>query len=260
METEHATPRQGRADQAASPQPGELSPLITGAPSGIAKTQLALQRTVGNREVTVLVQRLREQIALQRRSRTPGTAARPWQVEMHFSVDNTPRMMHPHHLFQAATQLGRAGDEAGRTDVQAEYVPEIDANGRVIRVTITVPVTVTLPEWPEASNLPPAARVEWERFLRALTDHEQGHVARIRQHLEHFGATPLHVSAEVAEQRRQANLQAMHQATQEYDAQADHGRNNAAIIETNVDGATVDVGVVHAGAAPNRPDAGAVPR
>ncbi len=260
METEHATPRQGHAEQVPSLEVGDLSRLTTGAPSGIAKTLLALQRTIGNREVTALVQRLKRQTAVQRQPRRNRAPARPPQVEMHFTVDNTPRAMHPHHLFQAAMLLGRAGEEAGSTDMQPTHEVELDANGRVIRVVITVPVTVTLPAWPEASNLPLAARAEWERFLGALTAHEQGHVEIIRRRLEHFGASMLHVSADVAEQRWQDNLQTLHDANAQYDAETNHGRNNGTVIDSTVNGATTDVGTAHAAAPPPSPDAGAAPR
>ncbi len=246
METEHSSLQPSRTEEATSPETNVAPRPMIASGHGLAKTLLALQRTVGNREVTALIQRLQQQTVLQRQ---PHRGAAPQLVVMHFTLDQSlRRQIHPHHLFQAATQLGMHSAEPGLTNVLPEYTTELDAQGRVIRVTMTVPVTVTLPEWPEASGLPSAAHAEWERFIRALTTHEDGHVAIIRRRLEHFGATLLHVTPDVAEQRWQANLAAMQQESDEYDAQTDHGRNNGTIIDTNVAGATVDVTAAPAGA------------
>ena len=47
---------------------------------------------------------------------------------------------------------------------------------RVVSATVTLNVTITLPEWTPPSGATRALRDRWDRFLGALTAHEQGHV------------------------------------------------------------------------------------
>ena len=171
-------------------------------------------------------------------------------------MTNTPRVIHPRSLRHASVQMSMRSREAGETHVPATYEAEAAPNGRIVRVTVTVPVTVTLPEWPESSRLPPAARAEWNRFLRALDAHEQGHVRIARRYFTRIGQRMVGLTLAQAEERWQANLQAWREADREFDAQTDHGRNTGTIIDENVQGATTDVTATAPAAGTGQPAAG----
>jgi predicted secreted Zn-dependent protease len=67
---------------------------------------------------------------------------------------------------------------------RAEFAFALDydhANGRLTRIDLTVRLTIDMPEWPNSSRRPQAEQDEWDRFLRALRVHEDGHIAIFRR-------------------------------------------------------------------------------
>jgi predicted secreted Zn-dependent protease len=55
------------------------------------------------------------------------------------------------------------------------------ANAACAPVDVTAGVTVTFPRWTPPPDAPRASLGNWQRYVRALTVHEQGHVDRIRE-------------------------------------------------------------------------------
>lgn len=88
------------------------------------------------------------------------------------------------HRFREATlaQLVAAAeelDEMGHADFR--YALNFGhANGQLTRVDLTMRLTIDMPTWTQAVRRPQAERDEWERFLRALRVHEDGHIAICR--------------------------------------------------------------------------------
>jgi Bacterial protein of unknown function (DUF922) len=190
---------------------------------------LALQQAIGNQRVARLIQRQRR-------------PARRGAVDVQVTVSNAQHVMHPHSLRHAAVLVGLHSSEPGSVEASPDLTTEGDQHDHVTRVTISVPVTVTLPEWPEAERLPATARAEWQRFMRALDAHEQGHLRLVRQFFDQrFGRTLLHLTTDQATARFDARIEAWRQANENYDAQTHHGLNTGTEINEDVAGANFDV-------------------
>ncbi len=126
------------------------------------------------------------------------------------------------------------GDEAGSLEFDFSVATQGDPATSAV---LTVSQTMTLPVWAERDKASGSAKSSWDRFLGALTQHENGHVAIDRQmfanaHQRFVGNT----SAQVAQ--TSSTLRAEVQARQDaYDTQTDHGRNGTppTILDTGPD-------------------------
>jgi predicted secreted Zn-dependent protease len=132
-----------------------------------------------------------------------------------------------------AARLIAEMDEAGR----AEWWPHLDYDteaGVLSAVTVTVPTRITMPRWPEYTSAAQACREEWDRFWVALDHHEQGHIALVRQHLDGLHRRLRGLPESEAAQAWEDALGALNQASESYDAQTDHGRNQGTVIDASV--------------------------
>src|SRR5262249_4310361 len=96
--------------------------------------------------------------------------------------------------------------------------------------TVDVQITVTMPHWAGASSAPPEEQAEWERFLGALRQHEQGHVDLVHTYLNNADTLIQGVDETTAAQQGQANHPALHTASDQYDAGNNHGENEGTVI------------------------------
>ena len=67
---------------------------------------------------------------------------------------------------------------------EARFEFELDydhAGGRLTRVDLTMWLTINMPEWSNVSRRRQAEQDEWNRFLRALRVHEDGHIEIFRR-------------------------------------------------------------------------------
>jgi len=97
-------------------------------------------------------------------------------------------------------------------------------DNRITTVDLTMRLTIGMPEWPNAANRPDAERNEWNRFLRALRVHEDGHIAIFRReapatYQKLLAATPGTINRELRSER--ARIQGL---SDDYDTRTDHGR------------------------------------
>jgi hypothetical protein len=95
-----------------------------------------------------------------------------------------------------------------------------------------------MPHWVEANNATPGEREEWERFLGALRTHEQGHIHLAVQYLQYADTLIEGCTEQTAAQQWQDNLNALQQASNDYDASNDHGRNEGTTITPPEDSST----------------------
>jgi predicted secreted Zn-dependent protease len=101
---------------------------------------------------------------------------------------------------------------------------DIDSRGNPEGLTLTVQISIHMPRWTGRDGARPAEQQEWDRFYRALLEHERGHESRIRT-----GAAVMHRRLR---RTLAADLQtAMDEETDKikatgnaYDAATDHGR------------------------------------
>ncbi len=133
-------------------------------------------------------------------------------------------------LAEAAAQI-EAREEAGVTEWNPAYSLSRDDEGNVTDATVTVTITVTMPNWPGAARLPAATRAEWDRFYAALEAHEQGHVSLVQENLRDVADAMVDKSEAEAIAAFEAALANLQQVNDAYDAANDHGRNAGCTLD-----------------------------
>jgi predicted secreted Zn-dependent protease len=112
-------------------------------------------------------------------------------------------------------------------------------NGSVCRLatfTTTTTINITLPRWVAPTNASAAVRAEWDRYIRALGQHEYGHaqyaLAAAGEMQRRLKEVSEDGSCEGLKQRVnsfcQAIVQKYKQLDSAYDERTDHGRNEGA--------------------------------
>lgn len=137
--------------------------------------------------------------------------------------------VHGHTLEEVARHVEQL-PEAGQTHWTPRYhVQEWDGNN-IKRVQVDVYVQVSMPHWAEYDSATPAEKAEWDRFVEALRTHEEGHIEIVRTYTENADVMMEGQDEHGAAQKWQDNLQALQQASDQYDTSNDHGRNAGTTI------------------------------
>lgn len=136
-------------------------------------------------------------------------------------------------LAQAAAVI-EAREEAGLTEWKPKLKYDKDDAGLVTHATVTVPLTITMPNWSAASKLSKAAKAEWDRFYQALEAHEQGHVDLVNKHLGGLGATLVGKTEAEASDAFANAVQELKDASDTYDVDTDHGRNHGTELDVGI--------------------------
>lgn len=122
-------------------------------------------------------------------------------------------------------------DEAATTDwAQTHYTEHHNDAGQVTSVDVDVIITVDMPHWVERDHAPHAEQVEWDRFLHALRTHEEGHITKVHEYLQHIDAHMIHHDQAGADQVWRDNLDALQRASDEYDSHTRHGETQGTVI------------------------------
>ncbi len=120
-------------------------------------------------------------------------------------------------------------DEAAKAEWFPRY--EYEMNGSVVSsVTVTVVTRITMPEWGAYGSASQPEKDEWDRFLAALQSHEQGHLDLVSQYLSNIDEKMTGQSLNGAVSVWKQVLGDLAQASEVYDRQSDHGRNQGTII------------------------------
>jgi Bacterial protein of unknown function (DUF922) len=119
-------------------------------------------------------------------------------------------------------------DEAGK----AEWFPTYAL--RDGGVNVTVKTRITMPQWSEYDSACQAEKDEWDRFISALEAHEQGHVDLVKEHLSKIDEQMAGQSPDAAKRLWLNALSDLQSASDSYDAETDHGRNQGTIIDLSV--------------------------
>lgn len=146
-------------------------------------------------------------------------------------------------LWQSITVAGPKGDDgrvfAGRTDWNLGYRYQtrvLDGQCRVTTVTTKLTVSMVLPRWRDEARAPAELRAGWQRYLRALRDHENGHrdngvAARTEVEARVRGLAPRRDCAGIdAEAKAVANevVARYVELDREYDRRTQHGLTQGA--------------------------------
>ena len=133
-----------------------------------------------------------------------------------------------------AAAVIEAREEAGLTEWKPKLAFNKDDQGMVTSATVTVTLTVTMPNWPGATKLSKPAKAEWDRAYGALAKHEQGHVDLVNTHLSGLGASLVGKTEAEANAAFAEAVQKLQEASDKYDVDTDHGRNNGTDLDTSI--------------------------
>jgi len=125
-------------------------------------------------------------------------------------------------------------DEAGRAEWWPAWAYDTDENGEITAVRVSVDSAITLPRWVDESGASGPEQTEWQRFLRALGDHEEGHLERVRDFLEGTDERLLHGDPSNAAENWDWIVSELQETNNRYDSETDHGRNAGTVIDMDV--------------------------
>jgi predicted secreted Zn-dependent protease len=142
------------------------------------------------------------------------------------------------HTFKDATLADLVANldrnaEAGeaRFKFGMKYTPVAD---RVTNLVLTVSLAIDMPRWPNVAKRPKKEQDEWNRFLKALRFHEDGHIAIFRSEAytawnKLQAATPATINQVLADE--ETRIQALSDA---YDVKTDSGMKQTSPHGTTV--------------------------
>jgi predicted secreted Zn-dependent protease len=115
---------------------------------------------------------------------------------------------------------------------------EYSDGGGLRDASVSLSLVVHLPDWQERDAAPAALQRSWERFLKALTAHEEGHVeisiehaTRLRNELGTLTPEPscLELTAKFEDHAKRAQAR-MDQAQADYDDKTQHGIKQGCVL------------------------------
>jgi predicted secreted Zn-dependent protease len=139
-----------------------------------------------------------------------------------------------------ATSLSAAAEAISQMNeaAETEWFPSYEYKttaGRLADVAVTVRIRVTMPQWTGYALAPKEEKDEWDRFCAALHEHERGHIDLVVQHLSGVDERLVGTSEVTAKREWERALAALNSASQSFDRETNHGRNQGTIININVD-------------------------
>jgi predicted secreted Zn-dependent protease len=133
-----------------------------------------------------------------------------------------------HHTFKQRTLADvsssmSAMSEAAHADfdLQMSYG---HANGRITTVDLTMNLSIDMPVWSGLGNARKAEQNEWNRFLRALRAHEDGHITICRREAATTYDRLLRASPRTINDVLDAERARIQRLNNVYDHQTNHGR------------------------------------
>jgi predicted secreted Zn-dependent protease len=154
-------------------------------------------------------------------------------TQTNFTVHNKTYTIEATTLQEVADQISQR-EEAGETTWNPQFTLAFGENGNATNVTVNVPISVTLPNWPGAAKLSRAAKAEWDRAFRVLKAHEERHVQLARNKLKDVAKSLVGKSQSEAETIFADAVAELQTSSDEYDANSDHGRNEGTNIDTSI--------------------------
>lgn len=103
---------------------------------------------------------------------------------------------------------------------------EFNPNGTVKKITISIPITMQLPEWPKAGQVGqkcPCWKQEWDKFSAAIEAHEQQHIAIYKLFFSNLHLRCLNQTEEKAFEIFDETMAAAERAQEQFDDATEHG-------------------------------------
>lgn len=110
-----------------------------------------------------------------------------------------------------------------------------EAGGKVTEASVTIPITMEMPNWTGASGAGKNVKAEWDRVMAALRKHEDGHVALVHEHFDGLADKMLGLSRKDAEALFDKTGKDLQKASDAYDAKTKHGETQGAVIDLDVE-------------------------
>ena len=137
-------------------------------------------------------------------------------------------------LSEACDEMS-ARDEAGHATWEPNLQYAFDNDGKVTSATITVTLTIEMPEWSGYANANNDQRAEWDRWYAALLAHEEGHIQLARDYLTEADSALVGLTENEAQTRFQQICSDLQVASDSYDDGNDHGRSAGTIMNLDAD-------------------------
>jgi predicted secreted Zn-dependent protease len=132
-------------------------------------------------------------------------------------------------LEDAANQISQM-TEAGQTHWHPTFAATRWEGQTIAEVNVDVQISVSMPNWPGAASASAEERAEWERFVGALHQHEQGHIDLVHAYLANADSALAGNTEHDAAQHWHDTLQALQAASDQYDAGNQHGETEGTVI------------------------------
>jgi len=116
-----------------------------------------------------------------------------------------------------------ANEEVGAANFETKLSYKF-ADDRITEVDLTFMLTIEMPVWPNYGHRPEAERREWDRFYRALLEHEQGHIAIFRREARGTFTVLLAEQRSTIEDKLVQETERIQRLSDAYDRDTDHGR------------------------------------
>jgi predicted secreted Zn-dependent protease len=132
---------------------------------------------------------------------------------------------------------------AGMTDWRLDWRYQVEPSEgacRCVSFTTTLTITTTLPRWApgDAAAAPPEVKEAWDRFIKALGEHEYGHarlalaaLADVHHKVKGLGSDPdCRALGRRIDATAQKALDEHRQRDRDFDLKTRHGANQGAVI------------------------------
>jgi len=126
--------------------------------------------------------------------------------------------------------------EAGKYEWFPTYSYNSDGSdgNNITSAEAKVVIKLTMPMWADQDSASPEAQAEWNRFWQALKDHEDGHARLVEQHLDGIEQQLIGKSPTDAATHWQNALNALQQASDDYDNSTNHGIATGTTLDTSI--------------------------
>jgi hypothetical protein len=131
-----------------------------------------------------------------------------------------------------------AWDEAGKVQWHPNY-SYASTNPRggppTVTVSLTVGITLAMPEWTLPEDMGPRTRAEFTRWLAALRTHEQGHIDRVYEHFEGIAERMSRLPYARADRLYETTKANLKTSSDTYDDDTDHGISQGTTLDLSIE-------------------------
>jgi predicted secreted Zn-dependent protease len=125
-------------------------------------------------------------------------------------------------LADVAAHVSREYVAAASFETGFTYFP--DASGKITRVDLKFSLSIEMPVWDNYASRPKKEKQEWDRFYRALLEHEKGHILIYKREAQAMYAAMMRATPDTIQSVHDAEGDRIRKLGEQYDKDTDHGR------------------------------------